>query len=112
MHENEESPEGSRYKEVHIADRDSGSSSGEDWKTNFYNRDIVHHDLENNIPLPLLKLVHLFLSKPEFTAAIGIFRINSTKTEEDHIEYILSKKNYARLEEVTDPFVIASKIPL
>lgn len=88
---------------------DQSSSSDEFTQTQFFQRSLTDHELENDIPVPLLKLVRFFLSKPEFTATVGIFRVNSTKFEEDQIERILAKQHYDRLQEITNPFMIASK---
>ena len=88
--------------------RDSSSSSDEFKKTPFFDRELLAHELEDGIPIPLLKLTQFFLSKSEFTSTTGIFRVNSTKTAEEQIERMLSKKYYDRLAEITDPFLIAS----
>lgn len=84
------------------------SSSAEAGEINFFQRSVTEHELENNIPVPLLKLARLLLSNQKFTSTVGIFRVNSTKAEEEHIERLLATKNYDKLAQVKDPFVISS----
>lgn len=74
----------------------------------YFRRLLAEYELENDIPVPLLKLARYFLSNPDFTKTVGIFRVNSTESEEEDIEGMLSLKNYDKLSEIKNPFVIAS----
>lgn len=109
MHEEQSAKSNkSECNEMADGNRDSSSSFEGNEAVHFFQKSITDYELENNVPVPLLKLVRFFLSKPEFTSTTGIFRVNSTKLEEEEIENLLSKKRYEVLDQVQDPFVIAS----